>query len=50
MKEAFRKILPVEILERDKKGFSAPLMSIFKSLKLKPGTRQEKHLEKFWGA
>jgi len=48
MKEAFRKILPNEILERDKKGFSAPLKSVFEMLELNSGTLQEKYLNRYW--
>jgi hypothetical protein len=43
MKEAFREILPVKIVERDKKGFSIPLHS-WKNLVDSGITRQEKIL------
>ncbi|MEA3438224.1 MAG: asparagine synthase C-terminal domain-containing protein, partial [Thermodesulfobacteriota bacterium] len=48
MKEAFREILPDEILTRDKKGFSAPVTNVFKLLKLNSGTQQEKYLHRFF--
>ncbi|MGJ0366245.1 asparagine synthase (glutamine-hydrolyzing) [Aliarcobacter cryaerophilus] len=43
MKEAFRKVLPIEIIERDKKGFSIPLHS-WKNIIGSDMTRQEKIL------
>lgn len=43
MKEAFRDILPIEIVERDKKGFSIPLHN-WKSLIDNDITKQEKFL------
>lgn len=46
MKEAFRKILPVEIIDRDKKGFSIPLEKWKKYLNIET-TKQEKILEEF---
>lgn len=48
MKEAFKDILPIEILERDKKGFSAPLKNVFTKLDLNQGFQQEKFLNKYW--
>jgi asparagine synthase (glutamine-hydrolysing) len=46
MKEAFKDILPVEIYNREKKGFSIPFYS-WKSLKGKDSTRQDKILRDF---
>lgn len=46
MKEAFREILPVEIIDRDKKGFSIPLHS-WKNIVGSDLTRQEKILNDF---
>ena len=46
MKEAFKDNLPIEIIERDKKGFSIPLHS-WKDLIGNKETRQEKILSDF---
>jgi len=46
MKEAFRNILPIEIIDRDKKGFSIPLHS-WKDILGNGNTRQEKILNDF---
>ena len=46
MKEAFREILPIEVIERDKKGFSIPLHS-WKDIVGSDTTRQEKILKDF---
>lgn len=46
MKEAFREILPIKIIERDKKGFSIPLHS-WKDLIGVGTTKQEKILNDF---
>ena len=46
MKEAFREILPIKIIERDKKGFSIPLHS-WKDIVGNDTTRQEKILNDF---
>ena len=46
MKEAFREILPIKIIERDKKGFSIPLHS-WKDIVGSSTTRQEKILKDF---
>jgi len=46
MKEAFREILPIEIIDRDKKGFSIPLHS-WKNIVGSNTTRQEKILIDF---
>jgi asparagine synthase (glutamine-hydrolysing) len=46
MKEAFREILPIEVIERDKKGFSIPLHS-WKNIVGSDTTRQEKILKDF---
>ena len=46
MKEAFNKILPNDIIERDKKGFSIPLYS-WKDLTGNRVNIQEKILEEF---
>lgn len=46
MKEAFRSSLPIEILERDKKGFSIPLHN-WKDIVGSGTTRQEKILKDF---
>jgi len=46
MKEAFRCSLPIEIIERDKKGFSIPLHN-WKSIVDGGTTRQEKILKDF---
>ena len=48
MKEAFKDILPIEIIERDKKGFSIPSAS-WKSLNSDSVTRQEKILNDLYG-
>ncbi|RLA84384.1 MAG: asparagine synthase (glutamine-hydrolyzing) [Epsilonproteobacteria bacterium] len=45
MKESFKDILPIEIIERDKKGFSIPLKSWSSLLNNKK--KQEKILEEF---
>lgn len=47
MKEAFRDVLPIEIIERDKKGFSIPLHN-WKNIVGNGMTRQEKILSD-WG-
>ncbi len=46
MKEAFREILPIEVIERDKKGFSIPL-SKWKKILGANKTKQEKVLFEF---
>lgn len=48
MKEAFKDILPIEIIERDKRGFSAPLKNVFKKQDLTENYIQEKFLNKYW--
>lgn len=47
MKKAFNDYLPIDIIERDKKGFSIPLHSWKDSIKIKT-TKQEKILEDFY--
>lgn len=48
MKETFREILPSEIINRDKKGFSAPLKGVFEKMDLDEQFMQEKFLKKYW--
>lgn len=39
MKKAFRKILPDDMIKRDKNGFSVPLMNVLQLLKSNSGTQ-----------
>jgi len=48
MKEAFRGMLPSEIIDRDKKGFSAPLEGVLEKMNLEENFIQEKYLKKYW--
>ena len=48
MKETFKGILPSEVINRDKKGFSAPLQGVFEKMDLDDMFMQEKFLKKYW--
>lgn len=48
MKETFKDLLPFEIINRDKKGFSAPLKGVLKKMDLDEKFMQEKFLKKYW--
>jgi asparagine synthase (glutamine-hydrolysing) len=48
MKETFKEILPSEIINRDKKGFSAPLKAVLEKMNLDEKFMQEKFLKKYW--
>jgi asparagine synthase (glutamine-hydrolysing) len=48
MKETFKEVLPSEVINRDKKGFSAPLKGVFEKMDLDEQFMQEKFLKKYW--
>lgn len=48
MKEAFRTILPSEILDREKKGFSAPLKHLLNEIEYYHLSISEQFLNKYW--
>jgi asparagine synthase (glutamine-hydrolysing) len=48
MKTAFKDVLPTEILNRDKRGFSAPLAGVFRKLNIEGGQLPEYFLNHLW--
>ena len=47
LKGAMKEILPSEVLNRDKKGFSAPLKGVFEKMDLDEQFMQENFLKKY---